>query len=74
MKKLVCDKCGLEVTGGYNIEKILEGTAAWQASRKAKGEESRGFFPCADYRNCAGELIDAKKQGKGLFGRGGNSD
>lgn len=74
MKKLVCDRCGLEVTDRYDIEAILEGTVAWQDSRKAKGEVSRGFFPCADYRNCNGELVDTKTKGKGLFGRGGKSD
>ncbi len=74
MKKLVCDKCGKEVTDRYDIEAILEGTVAWQTSRKAQGKEPRGLFPCENYRNCGGEMTDNKAKGKGLFGRGGKSD
>ncbi|MEE8418729.1 MAG: hypothetical protein V3S02_01295 [Dehalococcoidales bacterium] len=74
MKKLVCDKCGKEVTDRYDIEEILAGAAAWQASRKARGEEPIGLFPCEDYRNCGGVMCDSKTKRKGLFGLGGSSD
>lgn len=74
MKKLACDRYGKEVTDRYDIEAIFEGAAAWQASRNAQDEEPRGFLPREDYRNCGGEMGDAKTKRKGLFHRGGNSD
>jgi len=74
MKKLVCDKCGNEVTDREGIAVMLEGSAAWHASVKSRGMEPRGYFPCRDHRNCAGEMIEFKTKRRGLFQRGGDSD
>jgi len=57
MKKLVCDRCGNELTEPYNIELALEGMEAWQASVRARGAEPRGLFPCEYYVRCGGEMI-----------------
>ena len=59
-KKLVCDRCGKELSDRDAIELALEGTASWQAFIREKGEVSRGVFPCQNYVRCGGEMIDAK--------------
>ncbi len=73
MKKLVCDRCGAELTDKYDIEHALEGTEAWQASVRARGGELRGVFPCEHYVRCGGEmkLVDDNKR---IFHRGGRTD
>lgn len=55
-KKLVCDRCGKELTGRDTIEVALQGTAAWRSRALAKGEEPRGLFPCETYARCGGEM------------------
>jgi len=57
MKKLVCDRCGLELTSQNDLNMVLKGMDAWQNSVKSRGEEPRGIFPCENYRNCGGEMI-----------------
>lgn len=57
MKKLVCDRCGLEITSQNDLSMVLKGMEAWQNSVKSRGEEPRGIFPCENYRNCGGEMI-----------------
>ena len=57
MKKLMCDKCGKELSDPESIELVLEGMDAWQNSVKARGEEPRGIFPCEYYRICGGEMV-----------------
>ncbi len=74
MKKLVCDRFGNEISDKYDVEAIFEGAAAWETSKQARNEEPRGFIPCKNYRNCGGEMVDAKTKRKGVFGLGGNSD
>ena len=74
MKKFVCDKCGKELTEKYDIYAALEGSAAWHASVRARGEEPRGIFPCENYRNCGGEMIHIETRVKGIFRRGGKSN
>ena len=59
-KKLVCDRCGKELSDRDAIELALEGTAAWHAFVLAKGEEPRGIFPCENYIRCGGQMIDWK--------------
>ena len=71
-KKLVCDRCGKELTGKEDIELAFEGMEAWQAAVRAKGEEPRGIFPCEYYAHCGGELIIPSR--KGLFHRGDRSN
>ena len=73
MKKLVCDRCGAELTEKYDIELALIGMEAWQASVRARGGEPRGVFPCEHYVRCGGEmqLVDDKR---GIFHRGGSTD
>ena len=55
-KKLVCDRCGLEVTDRWDIYKIMEGRTAWEEAARARGAEARGVFPCKNYVRCGGEL------------------
>ncbi len=71
-KKLVCDRCGKELTDKDAIGVALEGAEAWQMSVIDRDGMPRGLFPCEDYRHCGGEMKEAK--GKGIFGRGGKSD
>lgn len=57
MKKLVCDRCGREITNPADIELVLAGMEAWQNSVRTRGEEPRGLFPCEYHRICKGEMI-----------------
>ena len=54
--KLVCDRCGREITGREEVEQILEGAEAWQVSVRARGDTPRGLFPCENYIRCGGEM------------------
>ena len=56
MKKLVCDRCGFEVTGKEDIELALDGHEAWAISLRARGSEPRGIIPCEHYVSCGGEI------------------
>ena len=56
MKKLVCDKCGLELTDKDDIELAIEGKEAWEAACRARGVEPRGILPCKNYARCGGEI------------------
>ena len=57
MKKLVCDRCGRELTGAYDIDLAFAGKEAWAARVRASGSEARGIFPCENYVRCGGEMI-----------------
>ncbi|MDP2729246.1 MAG: hypothetical protein Q8O55_02030 [Dehalococcoidales bacterium] len=63
MKKLVCDRCGVELTDSNEIEAAFEGMEAWQEAVRARGDEPRGVFPCENYIRCSGEMqfVDDKK-------------
>ncbi|MFC1920895.1 hypothetical protein ACFLYQ_04130 [Chloroflexota bacterium] len=61
MAKLVCDRCGKEITDKETVEIILEGVDAWQGSLRRRGSEPRGIYPCENYARCGGELIVIKK-------------
>jgi len=56
MKKLVCDRCGLELTDKDDIYTALEGQWAWEASVRARGGKARGILPCKNYIRCGGEI------------------
>ena len=56
MKKLVCDRCGLELEDRDDIVLVLEGQRAWEAACRARDVEPRGVFPCEDYIRCGGEM------------------
>ncbi len=56
MKKLVCDKCGLELTDKDGIDLAVEGRGAWEAACRARGVKSRGILPCENYVRCGGEI------------------
>ena len=56
MKKLVCDRCGMELTEKYDVELALEGKGAWEAAVRASGIEPRGVLPCENYVRCGGEM------------------
>ena len=56
MIKLVCDRCGKEVTDKDAVDAIMSGAEAWQNSVRARGEEPRGLFPCENYVRCHGEM------------------
>ena len=57
MKKLVCDRCGIELNKNDEIEMALEGQAAWEASAINRGIKPRGIMPCQNYARCGGEII-----------------
>jgi hypothetical protein len=59
--KLVCDRCGKEVTDKDALNAIYTGTNAWRDAVRARGEEPRGVFPCENYVRCRGEMIVVKK-------------
>ena len=67
MKKLVCDKCGKELTNKEDVELALEGKEAWEAMVRARGAEPRGVIPCENFVRCGGEmkLVTDRR----LFGR-----
>ena len=56
MKKLVCDRCGLELTDKDDIDLAIEGKWAWEATCRARGVEPRGILPCKNYVRCGGEI------------------
>ena len=56
MKKLVCDRCGLELTDKDDIYLALEGKWAWEAACRTHGIEPRGILPCKNYVRCGGEI------------------
>jgi hypothetical protein len=56
MEKLVCDKCGFELTEKEDIDLAFEGEAAWQEAQRSRGCEPRGIFPCKYHFQCKGEL------------------
>ncbi|MBN2240642.1 MAG: hypothetical protein JW712_12780 [Dehalococcoidales bacterium] len=70
MKKLVCDRCGRELSNPEAIDLVLKGREAWQNSVRARGKEPRGIFPCEYYIQCEGEMVivDANEGEKGLSG------
>ncbi len=55
--KLVCDRCGFELTEPDPIELAMAGCETWQNAQRGRGEEPRGVFPCKFYFQCHGELI-----------------
>jgi len=57
MKKLVCDRCGLELTDKDDIYLALDGQGAWEAACRACGIEPRGILPCKNYVRCGGEIV-----------------
>jgi len=61
MTKLICDRCGLEITEREDVEQILAGVEAWQSAVRDRGGKPRGVFPCKNYVRCGGELRVAKK-------------
>ena len=73
-EKLVCDKCGFELTDKEDIGLAYEGSEAWQDAQRRRGLEPRGIFPCKYFITCQGEMQlvkdskDSKKK-RALFGR-----
>ena len=56
MEKLVCDRCGLELTDKDAIDLAFEGKEAWEAACRARGVEPRGILLCKNYVRCGGEI------------------
>ena len=71
MEKLVCDKCGFELTDLDAIDMAFEGMKAWQDAQRRRGCEPRGIFPCKYYIQCLGEmqLVKGSKSKKGPSGQ-----
>ena len=67
MKKLVCDRCGQELTGKEDLEIALEGKEAWAAIVTTRGGQLRGILPCEHYIRCGGEMKLVK--GGGIWRR-----
>ena len=57
MRKLVCDRCGLELEDKDGIDLALEGQGAWEAACRARGVKPRGILPCENYVRCGGEIV-----------------
>ena len=60
MEKLVCDKCGFELTELEDINLAFDGMEAWQEAQRTRGTETRGVFPCKYFAQCQGEMILVK--------------
>ncbi len=56
MKKLVCDRCGKELTEKDDIDLAFEGKKAWEATARERGTEPRGIIPCEHFIRCGGEM------------------
>ena len=56
VKKLVCDRCRVELTEKYDIDLAYEGKEAWAAAARARGAEPRGIIPCEHFISCGGEM------------------
>ena len=63
MKKLVCDRCGLELTELEDIGLAYDGKEAWAMASRARGHEPRGIIPCKNYIRCGGEIIPVSGDG-----------
>jgi len=57
MKKLVCDRCGFELTEKEDVDLALEGQQAWEMAIRARGEKPRGVYPCKHYIRCGGQML-----------------
>ncbi len=56
MKKLVCDRCEIELPEKVDVETSLEGKEAWEVAVRASGAEARGVLPCENFVRCGGEM------------------
>ena len=68
MKRLVCDRCGFELTYKEDVNLALEGQEAWEMAVRARGDEPRGIFPCKNYMHCHGEMQIVTVR-RGLLGK-----
>jgi len=67
MRKLVCDRCGLELADKDGIDLALEGQGAWEAACRARGVKPRGILPCENYVRCGGEIVVVTSQRQRLM-------
>jgi len=56
-RKLVCDRCGLELKEKDDLDLAFEGKEAWEATVRARGDKPRGIIPCKNYIRCGGEMV-----------------
>jgi hypothetical protein len=56
MEKLVCDRCGLELTEPEDIDLAFAGRRAWEKAARGRGIKPRGILPCKNYIRCGGEI------------------
>lgn len=56
MKRLVCDRCGFELTEKDDVEQAIEGQEAWAVALRERGLEPRGLIPCQHFVRCSGEM------------------
>lgn len=57
MKKLICDRCGFELSDRWDMVAVLDVKGAWENAVRARGIEPRGVFPCKNYIRCQGEML-----------------
>ncbi|MDD4875732.1 MAG: hypothetical protein PHQ86_01165 [Dehalococcoidales bacterium] len=57
MEKLICDRCGFEITDKDGINLVYEGGSTWANSVRLRGLEPRGILPCKNYIRCGGEIV-----------------
>lgn len=55
-RKLVCDRCGAELTEKDDIDLAFEGKEAWVIAARARGADPRGIIPCEHFIRCGGEM------------------
>lgn len=63
-KKLVCDRCGHELSEKEDINLAYEGQIAWEIAARERGTAARGVIPCKNYIRCGGEMIRIDSRGK----------
>jgi len=66
MEKLICNRCGYELTDKDDIDLAFEGKEAWAAACRARGVEPRGILPCKHYIRCGGEIVLISSQRRRL--------
>ena len=61
MRKLRCDRCGLELTEKEDLDAAYEGQEAWYMAQRSRGLKARGVLPCKNYIRCHGEVVEVTR-------------
>ena len=63
IKKLVCDRCGKQLTEKKALETALRGEQVWAGACQARDDKPRGLLPCENYVRCGGEMKPVLENG-----------